>query len=183
MPRLNISVPDELYERLEQIRDSLNVSAVCQEALRRELGRREPLAGDAEITDEIIERLSAEKEDYERESRERGFLVGTEWAQRAKFSQLRWWGEYKPASPESLGRIETPPYQAVNLIYELGEGVGEQRSVDHVLQSYPELKHLVIWHDPRDNIDFSFQFGDKRLFNEGFLQAVKRFWESVKDRL
>jgi len=64
MPRLNISVPDDLYKRLDEVRDSLNVSAVCQEALRREISRREPMPSDVDVTEETIERLLPEADCY-----------------------------------------------------------------------------------------------------------------------
>ena len=185
MARVNISVPDDLYKRLEEVRDFLNISAVCQEALSRELARREHPPEDVEVTDELIQRLRTEKEDYERESREKGLQIGTEWAKRAKFPQLRQWGEYKPRSPERLASLDTPPYETVEWLYELGENVGGTRSVEQLLQSNPELKPAkVVWGHPNDPMQiFWFQFGDKRSFNEGFLEAVKRFWEQVKERI
>ena len=185
MPRLNIFVPDDLHENLEKIRDTLNVSAICQDALRREMARRQPLTGDIEVTEEIVERLRSEKEDYERESRDRGFRMGIEWARRAKFSGLRRWGDYKPGSPERLANLDTPPYETVKWLYELGENVGGTRSLEQLLQSNTELKHAkVVWDYPNDPVQlFWFEFGDKTCFNQGFLQAVKRFWEQVEARL
>jgi post-segregation antitoxin (ccd killing protein) len=47
MPRLNITVPQDLYDRLEKWRDRLNLSRICQDALARELARLE------EIPDEV----------------------------------------------------------------------------------------------------------------------------------
>lgn len=188
MARVNISIPDELHQRLEEIRQAdatLNISGICQEALGREVARRDPLPKDIEITDDIVERLRSEKEDDERESRERGFLVGAEWARRAKFPDLRRWGEYKPSSPQRLASLDTPPYEMVEWLYELGENVGGSRTVEQLLQSHPELRHAkVVWNYPNDPMQiFWFQFGDKRSFNEGFLEALRRVWELVKDRL
>jgi len=186
MPRVNIFVPDDLHENLEKIRDTLNVSAICQDALRREVARRQPLAGDVEVTEEIIERLQSERETYERTSQERGFVAGIEWARRAKFPALSRWGRYKYTSEESLERLTTPPYDAVHWIYENGENLGgSNKDVDRIRQANPELAHLpVVWdHISGGGEVFWFEFGDTRWFNQGFLQAVKRFWELVKDRL
>lgn len=33
--RLNISISDDLYERLQAVKDNLNVSGVCQEAIEK----------------------------------------------------------------------------------------------------------------------------------------------------
>ena len=185
MPRLNISVPDDLYKRLDEVRDSLNVSAVCQEALRREVARREPMPSDVEVTEEMIERLRSEKEDYERQSRDRGFQVGMEWARRAKYKELQQWGEYEPSRPESLADLNTPPYETVRWLYELSENTGGTKAIEGLLKSYPELKCAeVVWDYPNDPYEcFWFRFGDKRLFNEGFLDAVKQFWDIVKERI
>ena len=37
MPRLSVSIPDELIARLEPIKDRINVSQVCREALERRI--------------------------------------------------------------------------------------------------------------------------------------------------
>ena len=186
MPRVNIFVPDNLHEDLENIRDTLNVSAICQDALRREVARRQPLTGDVELTEEMIERLQSEKETYERTSQERGFVAGIEWARRARFPELRRWGRYKHASEESLERLTTPPYDAVHWIYENAENLGgSNKDVDRIKQANPELAHLpVVWeYIPGGGEVFWFEFGDHRCFNQGFLQAVKRFWEQVEERI
>jgi len=185
MPRLNISVPDDLYKRLDEVRDSLNVSAVCQEALRREISRREPMPSDVDVTEETIERLRSEKEDHERRSRDRGFQVGMEWARRAKYNELHQWGEYEPGRAERLADLNTPPYETVQWLYELSENTGGTKVIDGFLKSYPELKYAeVVWDYPNDPYEcFWFHFGDKRFFNEGFLDAVKQFWHIVKERI
>ena len=186
MARVNISIPDELYGRLEDVRASLNISAVCQEALQRELTRRQPIPEDVELTDEIIERLRSEKETYERESREMGFKVGTEWARRAKFPALRRWGKYKLSPSQDLGEVETPPVETIQWFFEAGEWVEGKAAIDRYVRSYPELAHVNVTsdYDPRSGQELSgFEYGDKKSFNEGFLQAVKRFWEQVKERI
>ena len=41
MARLNITVPDELYERIEKWRERLNLSRICQDAIGREIDKLE----------------------------------------------------------------------------------------------------------------------------------------------
>lgn len=54
--RTTISLPDDLADELDK-RDNLNVSGVCQEALRRELERRRELdrLGAADFEDVVLE--------------------------------------------------------------------------------------------------------------------------------
>jgi post-segregation antitoxin (ccd killing protein) len=41
MPNLTISISDELYTRMEQWRDRINISQVCEKALAKETHRLE----------------------------------------------------------------------------------------------------------------------------------------------
>jgi hypothetical protein len=54
MARLNITLPDVLYARLEQLRDRINLSKVCATALEKEVTM---LEGQPPITDPRIARL------------------------------------------------------------------------------------------------------------------------------
>lgn len=188
MARVNISIPDDLYNRLEEIRRgdaTLNVSAICQEALGREVARREPLPAEAEVSEEVLSRLRTEREEYEQTSRERGIKMGREWARRAKYQQLRYWGQYKLPSGRDLRDLKTPPCEYLDWLPEEGP-LTSRREIDDVIKAHPEFQHaeVVSEYDPRLNIEFFwFQLGDRQLFNQGFLQAVKGFWEQVKERI
>src|SRR5260370_4666576 len=54
MARLNITLPDVLYARLEQLRDRINLSKVCATALEKAVTR---LEGQPPITDPRIAQL------------------------------------------------------------------------------------------------------------------------------
>src|SRR6266481_5074726 len=54
MARLNITLPDVLYARLEQLRDRINLSKVCATALEKEVTM---LEGQPNITDPRIAQL------------------------------------------------------------------------------------------------------------------------------
>ena len=77
MARLNITIPDLLYERLEQIRDRLNISKICANALEKELTM---LEGRRPITDpriaHLLQRLQGTRERWY----QRGYEDGTQWA-------------------------------------------------------------------------------------------------------
>jgi hypothetical protein len=77
MARMNISVPDALYERLDRLRDRVNASRVCAVALEKELDTLEarPAIADPEI-EQLIKRLQSTKERWY----QRGQQDGRRWA-------------------------------------------------------------------------------------------------------
>lgn len=86
MARLNLTVPDPLYERLEQVRDRVNVSKVCAVALEKELDmiQARPSVADPKIA-KLIERLKGSSQRWY----DRGHEDGERWAtEEAKRSEL-----------------------------------------------------------------------------------------------
>lgn len=77
MARLNISVPDELYKRLDRIRDRVNASKVCSAALEKELDMVDGNALLARPDDSRVERLVARLRQQQDETQRR-FAQGRE---------------------------------------------------------------------------------------------------------
>src|SRR5579859_1847091 len=77
MARLNITIPDPLYERLKRWESNMNASKVCTRALAAELDSIEgqPVTTDPDIQ-RAIERLRSAPERW----RERGYQDGRQWA-------------------------------------------------------------------------------------------------------
>jgi hypothetical protein len=79
MARLNISIPDALYERLDRLRDRVNASKVCAAALEKELAMVEgpTLVEDNTETKvaRLVERLRGDREKWY----ERGRQAGEAW--------------------------------------------------------------------------------------------------------
>src|SRR5581483_2376129 len=75
--RLNITIPDVLYTRLEQLRDRINLSKVCATALEKEVIM---LEGQPPITDpriaQLLQRLQSTRERWH----QRGYEDGIQWA-------------------------------------------------------------------------------------------------------
>jgi hypothetical protein len=101
MARLTISIPQELHDRLDGWRDRLNISRVCQEALEREVRRLEEVPTDAMALGALVERLSREKADGERQWFAQGVSDGMTWARGAAYADLRDLSE--SGSPSSAG--------------------------------------------------------------------------------
>ena len=77
MARLNITIPDSLYERLEQVRDRLNISKICASALEKELTM---LEGRRPITDPRIAQLLQRLQGTRKRWYQRGYEDATQWA-------------------------------------------------------------------------------------------------------
>ncbi|MCA1595148.1 MAG: hypothetical protein LC772_01800 [Chloroflexi bacterium] len=95
MARLNLTIPDPLYERLERLRDRVNVSRVCAIALEEELTM---LEGNATlVADPRVQRL-VQRFQHVQERKEqwyqRGYEDGETWAtDTAALEELRQLGE------------------------------------------------------------------------------------------
>ena len=96
MPRVTISIPKELKERLDdpRVRKSINVSRVCQAALRREVHRVADLPPDLARMQEVIDRLRKEKEKAKDRWFVRGVELGRDWVEHeapyARLGRLGW---------------------------------------------------------------------------------------------
>jgi hypothetical protein len=89
MARLNITIPDPLYERLEQVRDRMNISKICASALERELSM---LEGRRPITDpkiaQLLHRLQGTRERWYQRGHEDATKWAVESATRADLSRI-----------------------------------------------------------------------------------------------
>ncbi len=86
--RISISIPDELSERLVAVKEKFNVSAVCQEAIEREVSRQELLLKGSDKIETVVERLILEKKRYDEPYKERGYKDGYRDAQRMSYDDL-----------------------------------------------------------------------------------------------
>lgn len=93
MPRLNITIPDELYIALEPWRDRINISKVCQDALAREVAKLNDLPRQAAELAALVERLQQEKAHAEKFAFAQGLTDSVTWARGASYAELRRWGE------------------------------------------------------------------------------------------
>lgn len=108
MARLNITVPDDLYKRVEKWRDRINLSRVCQEAIRRELDKLEQVPEQVREMREALSRLEREKAKIERSCFRKGVYDGLEWARGADYASLKRWGE-QPTTAEALEEVLRGP--------------------------------------------------------------------------
>jgi hypothetical protein len=113
MARLNITVPDELYERVERWRDRINLSRICKEAIARELDKLEQVPDEVRSMHEALTRLGREKAKADRVSFRQGVFDGLEWARGAEYAQLKRWGE-RAGSGASEEALRSPAAEAAS---------------------------------------------------------------------
>lgn len=111
MARMNITIPDELYGRLERWRDRVNVSRICQDAITRELNKLEELPSEVTQMQRALARLGQQKAQVDRLSFRKGVYDGLEWARDAEYPALKQWGE-QTADEDALESVLRGPAAA-----------------------------------------------------------------------
>ena len=123
MPRVTISIPAELKKQLglAKVRQSINVSRICQAALRLEVRRLLDVPTDVERMNRLIERLRSEQDDGSNRWFLRGGSEARIWVENhATLAELRRLGELKQSNRiQKLGQ-EPPAF--------LGRSLEEHRS-------------------------------------------------------
>lgn len=88
---ISISIPEKLHERLQNLKDKINVSKLCQAAISKEVKKIEDFQKrihKSPKTEKIIARLSKEKNESEGLVYERGKKDGEQWAKIAHYDDL-----------------------------------------------------------------------------------------------
>lgn len=89
--KITLSIPDMLHEKMEDWRQSFNLSKMFQDALTEAIHKKEEfqrrLQEDQNMSD-IIERLRKEKKQSEGSFFETGKLKGVQWAKHAHYDDL-----------------------------------------------------------------------------------------------
>lgn len=165
--RINISVPDDLHSELDKWREQVNVSRICQEALRKELHHLQLQEAPVELGAERIEMLRAEKAESEAFWRGLGAEHGREWATtQAHYVDLKYFGTFREGRPpsERHGPVE----------FELPEEVTGHPGLHyrHRLQDDPTVD---LWAE-RVGLD-------EEAYKKGWLDGVEAVWKQVKDLL
>jgi hypothetical protein len=86
--RINISVPDDLYQKMQSFKDSLNVSKICQDAIRREIMLKELREETVSDIDKLAASFQKERKVYGHGFWEEGFKDGTKDAFKTDFQWM-----------------------------------------------------------------------------------------------
>ncbi|MCE5340160.1 MAG: hypothetical protein LLF92_03420 [Planctomycetaceae bacterium] len=88
--RINITISDDLFKRLQTVKDSFNISGVCQEALQHKVSLQELRIKNLETKDmnKIIERLRLEKAEHGKIYTEEGYKEGQDDAKSMSYDEI-----------------------------------------------------------------------------------------------
>lgn len=87
--RITITLPNDLYKRLQTVKDKLNVSRLCQTTIERAVTIEEIKLKDIAVMDKVVERLRLEKQEANQEWKETGLSHGLEDAQELSYDDFR----------------------------------------------------------------------------------------------
>ena len=90
MPRISISIPDQLMAKLEPIKDGINISQLCREALERRVAAFERAAGHESLDFEgLVKRLRDERSTEESKFEDLGKDNAGRWLNAVSYLELK----------------------------------------------------------------------------------------------
>ena len=158
--RISVTLPDDLSARLDAVKGAFNVSGVCQEALEREVSRRELVGGEPGELADTIKRLRAEKRKYDNRYEDDGYQRGYTDAQTLSYDELVEFVDAHGVGQSEPSLDEWSP----DIVYNLG--LWSERLKPGVKDREGE--------DPRFSRD---------AFVCGWLKGVIALWDAVKDEI
>ena len=105
MARVSISIPNKLMTRLEPIKDEINISQLCHEAIEQRVAAFERASngdGNALDLDSLVQRLRQERELFESNSEQLGKDNAAAWMSSASYPEVKAVTDYQgPANMRS----------------------------------------------------------------------------------
>lgn len=165
MARLNLTIPDSLYNRLERLRDRVNVSKVCAVALAKELDMLEGTTLEGTTPDAVNAKVSRMVQRLGRWY-PRGRQDGEEWAiERATIDELNKmeedWDDDTVKDMDELDDIDEDDFPTLNV--------------------RDQLKRWMI----KDKEEGIHEHGDAdwRAYLRGWYHGARDLWEQAKPSL
>jgi hypothetical protein len=159
--RLTIAVPEALYERLQKVKQELNISGICQEALNMAITLTE-LKIDSFDREKLIERLKLERKALLSQVKEKGFKFGLKTAQNLSYQDFK--------------RIEHRSHIDVSL----GETAFEQ--MWEFITSHEVHNEMGLTEDGLSGL-LPLSNENKGAFVEGWIEGVLSVWNDIKDKV
>ena len=114
MARISISIPDELMAKLAPIKDGINISQMCREALERRVASCEKAAGkDALDLDGLVQRLRDEKTGAESRFEDLGKTNAGFWLSSVSFLELKNMAENPSSSNMSKYKLPRAAFKVM----------------------------------------------------------------------
>ena len=154
--KITLSIPDMLYERLTQWRDSFNFSKMFQDAVTDAIQKKEEFQkrfSQEFDMPEVIKRLQQEKQAWIKQFYRLGRKEGIKWGKSAHFEDLLY-------------------VLHVQDTYELVQHTKYSSYFTSILSSYGVEKFTI--DGKKDH---------KKMFLDGWMNGVKELWNQVKEVL
>lgn len=154
--RITLTVPDELYARIQVVKGELNMSAVFQKAMEQAVTLEEIKMKALSSKEKVIERLRLERQ----KSEEEWFDCG---------------------KSDGLEHAENLSYEDFEQLWDLYEGKNELERYDLwiELEQFPEDLHELLQermkgYSPKPN---------EKSYLAGWIDGVTDFWDEIKDKI
>ena len=164
--RITVTIPDVLHERLKVVKDRINVSGVCQEAIMKAVETAEIKLQNMPDIKDLLSRLHKEKEEREvlrMEREEEGKRTDASWKERGIQDGI------KDAEVLSLGDFEEIvrlPLKDPKFGWILRERIRTKFLQGRLEDHKKTYKDFVA-----------------RSYEDGWIEGVLEVWEQVKDKL
>jgi hypothetical protein len=159
--RLTIAIPESLFVRLQKVKQHLNISAICQEALDMAIALQELQLNDRD-RQHLIERLRLEKKAMLTQAKHEGFQLGVKSA-----SSLSYLDFQNLESRKNLGvKLDE------EALDDLWEFLNERDYPKDLRLNAPGLTHLLCVSPDA-----------KGAFVEGWIEGVLSVWKEIKHQL
>ena len=125
MRRISISLPEELVTRLEPVKDKINVSQVCREALERRIAIHTGASivnGDGLDLDSLIDRLREERDLIEGTGETMGKRNAGAWLSTASYVEIKSVVERPPSSGIEKYRLPSTAFRTMKRDMEESDG-------------------------------------------------------------
>jgi hypothetical protein len=174
--RTTISIPSELKERMDAIKDQVNWSAVAARAFQAELDWINRRSKRTMNKEDIVKRMKAEAEEDSKEEYQEGYEMGKDWAQEyAKPRELRALDNLSRNSGCDLSVTLAVYVNGMNhsIAWGLWQAIYKQEpNHDEVRRFWEE----ALGDDNADRIE-------DQDFARGFCEGALAIWEEVKDEV
>jgi hypothetical protein len=158
--KIELTVSQSLYDRLQQFEDRISVLEICREALEKAIIKEETKTKDTSNLDDLIKRLRIEKGIVEKQDKEIGFRVGRVSA--LKFCYL----DFKV-----IERIS-------EAIKRYGQGVRVEDVVNSVLNDLNMDFLQLFWAD-----DGVLGFTNRESYLKGYIEGIIDLWTEVSEKI
>lgn len=174
--RLNVSVPDDVYVKMQEWKDTLNFSGIFKKAMSEAIEKKEKYKDFKQKTkeainmDTVIERLKKEKSESHKDAFDEGKKDGYEYAKSATYDEFQYVLQYETLRNRIL-KFDNRGYPHPPEDEVFGDYFAE-RIEQHM------ANNLSTWDNMGDLPDEYFVE-----WEAGFIEGIKDFWEEVKDKI